>query len=101
MNRQRIAVAIAVIALATASVTLIQVWDATHGSGGTASNAAVLPGACDNFADASALFARGGTAETLRMTGGGVFSRDPDMDSKQILDELMASCDAEWSSQRP
>lgn len=101
MSRHRLAVALIVTAIAIASVTLIQVWDATRGGGGTASNAAALPTACENFAEASALFAHGGSAETLRMTGGGVFTRDPEMDAKQILDALMESCDAEWSSRTP
>lgn len=101
MQRHRLALALAVVAVAVAAVTLIQVWDATRDNGGTASSAATLPTACENFAEASDLFARGGSAETLRMTGSGVFTRDPDLDSKQILDALMESCDAEWSAHKP
>ena len=53
--------------------------------------------ACENFARASELFAQGGSAQSLEMTGGHVFTRDTQADSKQILRELMDACDAERS----
>ena len=63
--------------------------------GSPSSGAAPLPTACDNFAKASELFARSGSAHALEMTGNQVFTRDADQASKQVLMDLMESCDAE------
>lgn len=89
-----LAAAICTVAIATA-VIVVQL---TSGGGDDPSSAASLPTACANFERASALFARGGSAQSLEMTGGHVFTRDTQADSKQILQDLMAACDAERST---
>ncbi len=88
-----LAAAVLTVAIA-AAVLLVQF---TRDDGNNASSAAALPTVCENFARASELFARGGSAQSLAMTGGDIFTRDPQADSKQILQELMESCDAERS----
>jgi hypothetical protein len=94
MHRFRIAFPIGVALVAVVAMSLTFAHDVTRDEGGTTSSAATLPTACENFAQASALFARGGSAEALSMTGDRVFTSNTVADSKQILDELMASCDA-------
>lgn len=100
-QRSRFTFAIAVVALAVLAVALVHLWDTSRARGGTSSSAASLPTACENFVQASALFARGGSAELLRISGGQVFDRDPATGSKAILDDLIDSCAAEWSAQAP
>lgn len=95
MRRYRIAIPVGVVLIAVVAVTLIFAHDVRHNETGSTSSAATLPTACENFAQASALFAQGGSAEALAMTGKRVFTSDTVADSKQILDDLMASCDAE------
>ena len=85
--------AVALLTMAIAAAVLFV--EFTRGGGSDASRAAPLATACENFAKASELFARGGPAQTLEMTGGQVFTRDTDKDSKQILMDLIESCDAE------
>ena len=69
----------------------------TRDGGSATSGAATLPSACENFVKASELFARGGSAQSVQMMGGQVLTRDTEVDSKQILTDLMQSCDAERS----
>jgi hypothetical protein len=88
-----LAVALLTVAIAVAVIVM----QFTRGGGSDASTAAPLPTACENYARASELFAKGGSAQSLAMTGGQVFTRDPQADSKQILRDLMDSCDAERS----
>jgi hypothetical protein len=88
-----LAAALLTVAIAVA-VIVVQF---TRDDGSDASSAVALPTACENFARASELFAQGGSAQSLAMTGGQVFTRDPQADSKQILQQLMDSCDAERS----
>jgi hypothetical protein len=88
-----LSLAVAVLTVAvTAAVLFVQF---TRDGGSDASSAAPLPTACENFARASELFAQGGSAESLAMTGGHVFTRDTQADSTQILRDLMDSCQAE------
>jgi hypothetical protein len=86
---------LAVAALTVAIAVAVLFVQFTWHDGSDASSAAPLPTACENFAKASELFAQGGSAEALPMTGGRVFTRDTQADSKQILRDLMDSCDAE------
>lgn len=79
-----------VIVLALTAVVLL-----ARDGGSPTSGASPLPTACENFAKASELFARGGSAQAVEMTGEQVFTRDPDKDAKQILMDLIVSCDAE------
>lgn len=89
-----LAAAVLTIAIAV-TVIVVQL---TGGESGERSKAAALPTACENFERASALFARGGSSQSLEMTGGHVFTRDTQADSKQILQDLMAACDRERSA---
>jgi hypothetical protein len=93
MRRNWRAISMAACLLAMALVVMVL---ATR-DGGSATSGASLPSACENFARASELFARGGSAQSMQMTGGQVLTRDADADSKQILMDLIQSCDAERS----
>ena len=90
-NVRTISLTVAVLAMALVIMML-----ATR-DGGSATSGSALPSACDNFARASELFARGGSAQSLPMTGGQLLTRDADADSKEILTDLMQSCAAERS----
>ena len=81
-----------VVALALVVILL------TTRDGGSPTSGAPLPTACENFAKASELFARSGSVWALQMTGTQVFTRDPNKDAKQILMDLIESCDAERST---
>lgn len=90
-NVRMISLTMAVLAMALVIMVL-----ATR-DGGSPTSGAAMPSACDNFARASELFARGGSAQSVQMTGGQLLTRDADADSKAILMDLMQSCDAERS----
>lgn len=90
-NVRTISLTMAVLAMALVVMVL-----ATR-DGGSATSSAALPSACDNFARASELFARGGSEQSVQMLGGQLLTRDADADSKEILTDLMESCDAEQS----
>jgi hypothetical protein len=94
MQRYWRAIPLAACVLVAALVVLVLM---TRDGGSATSGATTLPTACENFAQASELFARGGAGQSVNMTGGQVFTRDPDVDAKQILMDLMQSCDAERS----
>ncbi len=89
----RVPLTILVIVVALAAIVLT-----SRDGGNPISGAAPLPTACENFARASDLFAHGGSAHALEMTGDQVFTRDASADSRQIMMDLMESCDAERSA---
>ena len=99
MRRYRRAIPLAGLVLAAAiGGTLLFAPDFRGHEASQTSSAAALPTACENFAQVSALFAGGGSAAALAMTGGQVFTRDAQADSKQILKDLIDSCDAELAA---
>lgn len=94
MSRRWRAVPVAVLVLVAALLMIVLM---ARDGGSPTSGEARMPTACENFARASELFARAGTSQSLYMTGGQVFARDTDADSKQILMDLMQSCEGERS----
>jgi hypothetical protein len=92
MRRYRIIVASALL-LCIAAFAVIAAITTLRGDG--ESQAAVMPTACENFVDATALMAEHGSEAIVQISGGDPLSPDASARGAETLQTLLEACDAE------